>query len=238
MIENIALYREFGKDVTLKCSSEGCPRSVEEYTGMYLYLSFNEMKEEVLYYYKEVNVREKFQNRIQTKGSLRNSTITISNLTVEDAGSYQCVYTHISKQSVRCKAHTLVVRGAFFFFSFSKYKHIVFFQGVGRSSRTVHCIHKVRIFFRLPSLFVLLGHFIDKYFIWKCTLYATTYVPWLQLTGTCKLRFTYKQIVYLKEYDPRHYIKWVPPHLDVLERWERGIPPFKKKKKGGINSGK
>lgn len=152
MIENIALYGEFGKDVTLKCSSEGCPRSIEEHTGMYLYLSFKGMKEEVLYYYNEVSVREKFQKRTQMKGSLRNNTITISNLTVEDAGSYQCVYTHISEENVRCKVHTLVVRGAFFFFSFSNSIHIVIFQGVERSSRTVWCIHKDRIFFRIASL--------------------------------------------------------------------------------------
>ncbi|XP_033481185.1 uncharacterized protein LOC117256008 [Epinephelus lanceolatus] len=115
--ENNAVWRESGKNVTLECSSAGCPTSIKGYDAMYLY-QYQDLKEpqQVLYYFSntELNVRttpgQRYTGRIQTEGSLQSHTITISSLTVDDSGVYKCVYTKIPSE-VECNAYTLFVRG-------------------------------------------------------------------------------------------------------------------------------
>ncbi|XP_076585714.1 uncharacterized protein LOC143320144 [Chaetodon auriga] len=112
--ENIVASRASGQSVTFKCSSAGCPNSIEGYTGMYLYWDFKERKE-VLFWNSqagptdEISPRGGYENRIQINGSLKNHTITISNLTMHDSGLYSCVYTKFPKIKVDCQAHLLLV---------------------------------------------------------------------------------------------------------------------------------
>lgn len=121
--ENIAVCREPGENVALECSSAGCPSSIDGYVGMYLYYDFRE-QEAVLYYhlkdgYEKISPRPRYKNRIQKNGSLKNHTITISNLTLNDSGLYSCVYKKTTNTQLKCNNYTLIVRGMFFFF-FSK----------------------------------------------------------------------------------------------------------------------
>ncbi|XP_070684349.1 uncharacterized protein [Pempheris klunzingeri] len=115
--ENTAVYREPGEVVTLVCSSAGCPSSTEGYNAMYLYHSFT-VREEVFYYYTtpgspdKITPRKRYMNRIQTNGSLKNHTITFSNLTVNDSGIYSCVYKRFANCEVQCNVYSLIVRGA------------------------------------------------------------------------------------------------------------------------------
>lgn len=116
MTEDIAVYRWEGESVTLKCSSEGCPVSVDESIGMYLNRQDWKGVEEVLYYHRrngKITLQERFNSRIITTGSLMNHTITISNLTMEDAGCYHCVYVNRNAVRFKCNGYTLVVRGEF-----------------------------------------------------------------------------------------------------------------------------
>lgn len=112
--EDIALHRGAGEKVTLECSAAGCPSSIDGHIGMYLYHYFKE-KDEVLYYhsttYDKITPRERYMNRIQIKGSLRNHTITISNLTLHDSGLYSCVYKKSANKEVKCNLYMLVVAG-------------------------------------------------------------------------------------------------------------------------------
>ncbi|KAF1395076.1 hypothetical protein PFLUV_G00007790 [Perca fluviatilis] len=116
--ENNAVWREAGKNVTLKCSSAGCPRSIEGSDGMYLYHSQDQdhkQQKEVLYYHPypgstdKITPRTGYTGRIETKGSLSNHNITISNLTVNDSGFYSCVY--INNVHVPCSTYTLFISG-------------------------------------------------------------------------------------------------------------------------------
>ncbi|XP_034752913.1 uncharacterized protein si:ch211-188c18.1 [Etheostoma cragini] len=117
--DNNAVWREAGQDVTLKCSSTGCPSSDGEYDGMYLYYSRDQdhkEQKEVLYHHpypnstSKITPRKTYSGRIETKGPLSNHTITISNLTVDDSGFYSCVYMKAAGD-VRCSAYTLFISG-------------------------------------------------------------------------------------------------------------------------------
>ena len=114
LTENVALWPT---SVTLKCSSAGCSSSIEGFDGMHLYL-YQDQKEpiNVFYYHSypkstdKVTPGVRFTDRIQTIGSLKDQTITISNLTVEDYGSYRCVYIKVPRE-VTCNVYTLLIRG-------------------------------------------------------------------------------------------------------------------------------
>ncbi|XP_044044981.1 uncharacterized protein si:rp71-81e14.2 [Siniperca chuatsi] len=114
--ENIAVYRESGENVTLECSSAGCPSSIEAYSGMYQYHDYKE-REEVFFYYSipgspdKITPRERYKNRIQTNGSLKNLSVTINNLTVDDSGFHSCVYKNIAIGELQCNVYTLLVIG-------------------------------------------------------------------------------------------------------------------------------
>ncbi|KAL6110196.1 uncharacterized protein ACO6RY_19328 [Pungitius sinensis] len=108
--ETNTVWREFGNNVTLRCSS--CS---ERYDGMYLYL-YQQRKErrQVLFYPGRTNTitpGHTFMKRIHTEGSLRNHTVTISQLTVDDAGFYKCVYFTFSTSETQCSNYTLFVKG-------------------------------------------------------------------------------------------------------------------------------
>ncbi|XP_035515530.1 uncharacterized protein LOC118326608 [Morone saxatilis] len=117
LFANAKVYKESGESITLECSSAGCPRSIEGYTGMYLYHEFKEL-DEVLYYHSmpgkadKITPRLRYKGRTQTKGPLKNNTITISNLTVDDTGLYRCVFFKFPSDYVHCKVYTLFVGGA------------------------------------------------------------------------------------------------------------------------------
>lgn len=88
---------------------------------MYLYHDFSK-KAEVLYYHlinadEKITPRQRYKNRIEKKGSLKNHTITISNLTLKDSGLYSCVYKKEADTEVKCNVYMLAVSGMFFFFS-------------------------------------------------------------------------------------------------------------------------
>ncbi|TKS67984.1 CD276 antigen 4Ig-B7-H3 B7 -like protein 3 [Collichthys lucidus] len=89
-----------------------CSSSIDGYTGLYLYqeLEEEEEEEEVLYYSeptRKVTPRTRFMHRIQISGSLKNLTITIRNLTVDDC--YKCVYRKMQHE-VQCNVYSLFVR--------------------------------------------------------------------------------------------------------------------------------
>ncbi|XP_029286175.1 uncharacterized protein LOC115007442 [Cottoperca gobio] len=114
---NDAMWRESGENVTLRCSSAGCPSGKKKYDGMYLYLNqYHAKQKQVLYYHPCQHSTDKitpgvtFLNRIQTNGSLESNTITISQLTVNDSGFYSCVF-QIFPDEVQCSVHTLFIRG-------------------------------------------------------------------------------------------------------------------------------
>ncbi|XP_051240205.1 uncharacterized protein LOC127354356 [Dicentrarchus labrax] len=114
--DNTAVYKESGESITLECSSAGCPSSIEGYTGMYLYHEFKEL-DEVLYFHSKpgtadkITPRPRYKNRTQTEGPLKNHTITISNLTVDDTGLYRCAFIKFPGDKVRCNVYTLIVGG-------------------------------------------------------------------------------------------------------------------------------
>ncbi|XP_041790019.1 uncharacterized protein LOC121604537 isoform X2 [Chelmon rostratus] len=113
--EDKTVYQAPGESVTLECSSAGCPRSIEKHSGMTLYWEYEE-RGEVLYYHTspgsadKVTPRKGYENRVQTNGSLKNLTVTISSLTVNDTGFYRCVYTKFPSDRVQCNVHKLFVR--------------------------------------------------------------------------------------------------------------------------------
>lgn len=85
---------------------------------MYLY-HYSPVKEEVLFYHfhsdkESIQPRTRYLNRLMTKGSLRNHTITIQYLNTNDSGIYKCVYKDIDAEVV-CNDYTLFISGAFFF---------------------------------------------------------------------------------------------------------------------------
>ncbi|XP_037328606.2 uncharacterized protein LOC119218343 [Pungitius pungitius] len=103
--ETNTVWREAGNNVTLRCSS--CS---EGYDGMYLFLYQQQNpRKQVLYYPKTPG--DTFMNRTVTEGSLRNHTVTISQLTVDDAGFYKCVYIKFPRVETQCSNYTLFVRG-------------------------------------------------------------------------------------------------------------------------------
>ena len=111
--DNIVVYGRVGGSTTFKCSTEGHPGSVEEYTGLYLYWQEFQEKEEVYNHRQTDNIspQKKFINRTETTGFLMNHTITISSLTMEDAGFYYCVYVKENDHRVQCKSYILIIRG-------------------------------------------------------------------------------------------------------------------------------
>lgn len=144
LTDNNALWRESGENATLKCSSSGCSSSIEGYDGMHLYL-YQDQKEpvNVLYYHSYPGSTDKvtpgirFTDRIQTSGSLKNQTITISRLTVDDSGFYRCVYIRVPHE-VTCSVYTLFIRGEVFLFLLKDYTRSSL---KGSNPSTVWCIH-------------------------------------------------------------------------------------------------
>ncbi|XP_031595959.1 V-set and immunoglobulin domain-containing protein 1-like isoform X3 [Oreochromis aureus] len=107
------IIREPGESITLKCSSEGCPKN-DGYIAMYLYHNFIEQKE--VYFYSnytngKLMARQRYEGRIESNGAPMNHDITISNLTVDDSGVYTCVYKESANKGVNCKVYTVFVRG-------------------------------------------------------------------------------------------------------------------------------
>lgn len=116
--ESTIIIREPGESITLKCSSEGCPKN-DVYIAMYLYHNFPERKE--VYFYSnytnsKLMERPQYKGRIESNGAPMNHDITISNLTVDDSGVYTCVYKESADKGVNCKVYTVFVRGEFLFF--------------------------------------------------------------------------------------------------------------------------
>lgn len=110
-----------GESFTFECSAVGCPTSVEGYGGMYLYRILDQL-EEVLYYYHrpestdKVSLRKNYSERIQTQGSMRKNSITLSNLSTTDNGVYVCAYQKFTVDTVRCSVYGLYVSGECFCF--------------------------------------------------------------------------------------------------------------------------
>ncbi|XP_026025070.1 uncharacterized protein LOC113023260 [Astatotilapia calliptera] len=111
--EGTIIITEPGESITLKCSSEECPKNNGRYVGMYLYHRFTEQNE-VYYYRNHVNskvaVRSRYKGRIESNGAPMNHSITMTNLTVDDSGVYTCVYKESVDKSVECKVYTVFVR--------------------------------------------------------------------------------------------------------------------------------
>lgn len=85
---------------------------------MFLYLNqYHEEQKEVQYYHSSpgtpdnIAPRDRYKDRIQTNGSLKDHTITISRLTVHDSGFYRCVFMHFPHVRVTCSEHTLFIKG-------------------------------------------------------------------------------------------------------------------------------
>ncbi|XP_050926651.1 V-set and immunoglobulin domain-containing protein 1 isoform X3 [Lates calcarifer] len=104
--EHTAVCRVSGENVTLECSFTESPNSNDELIGMYLYHNAK-TQEEVLYYHsspgpEKISPRIRYAKRVEKQGSLKNHTITISNLTVEDSGIYRCVYKkNVQSEDIR-----------------------------------------------------------------------------------------------------------------------------------------
>lgn len=112
--ESIIMYKDPGGDVTLKCSDKTCLQPVTGFDGMYLYHEHTG-KEEVLYYCNGcpyIEQRQRCKGRIQKTGDFSNHSITISNLTVDDAGLYSCVYAKSSSYKVKCNVYAVIMTGA------------------------------------------------------------------------------------------------------------------------------
>ncbi|XP_074486587.1 uncharacterized protein LOC141764844 [Sebastes fasciatus] len=114
--ESKAVWRVSGESVTLKCSFAGCSNITKGYDGMYLYQDAEE-RAEVFYYHPNPGSTDKitpgtrYTDRIQTNGSLKYHTITISNLTVDDSGFYKCVFIKFPGVEDECSVYTLFIRG-------------------------------------------------------------------------------------------------------------------------------
>ncbi|XP_069385998.1 uncharacterized protein [Paralichthys olivaceus] len=108
---DVVVWREPGENVTLECCFAECPSSINGFRGMYLYHGLNP-QEEVLHYfngsgYEKITPRIGYKERVEKIGSLRNHTITISNLVAKDSGIYSCVYKSISTTDVVCNVYIL-----------------------------------------------------------------------------------------------------------------------------------
>ncbi|XP_047434889.1 uncharacterized protein LOC125004372 [Mugil cephalus] len=89
--DNTMMFIQSGEDITVKCS---CGTS-ENIVGMYLlHKTGNNVKEKEVVFLRtnSVSIRSKYQNRTRINGSLTDSTITITNLTVDDSGVFRCNY--------------------------------------------------------------------------------------------------------------------------------------------------
>ncbi|XP_069553226.1 uncharacterized protein [Brachyistius frenatus] len=109
--ESTVMYKESGKNITLRCSSEECPERINDYVGMYLFHEFVEEKE-VIFYKDKLMERTGYKSRIQINRYQNHTiTITISNLTADDSGVYTCVYTNTMINQVRCNSAIVFIRG-------------------------------------------------------------------------------------------------------------------------------
>ncbi|XP_028264049.1 uncharacterized protein LOC114437493 isoform X2 [Parambassis ranga] len=113
--ERVVLFKEPGENVTLKCS-EDCPKSIDGFESLYMYHDFNNTHEEVFFHEREqsspvdkVTERQRYKGRTETSGSYRSLSITIKNLTKEDAGVYTCVYKKTAQDKVSCDVYTVVI---------------------------------------------------------------------------------------------------------------------------------
>ncbi|XP_054461183.1 uncharacterized protein LOC129096431 [Anoplopoma fimbria] len=109
-----AVWRESGQNVILRCSFAGCSSSIKGYDAMYLYQDHKERRQ-VLYYHSNPGGTDKitpglsFKGRVRTEGTLKDHTVTISGLTVDDAGVYSCVFLKYPDGEVTCSVYTLFV---------------------------------------------------------------------------------------------------------------------------------
>ncbi|XP_034450800.1 uncharacterized protein LOC117767052 [Hippoglossus hippoglossus] len=112
---DVVVWGKPGEKVTLECSFAKCLSSIYGLVGMYLYHGLNP-QEEVLYYYnasgyEKVSPRNRYLERVEKNGSLRNHTITISNLVAEDSGIYRCGYKRTADTNVICTVYILIISG-------------------------------------------------------------------------------------------------------------------------------